>query len=343
MEPARYWHQEPEGGICCDLCPHRCHIPDERTGRCRVRRVADGQLWAWGYGQLSSMQMDPIEKKPLYHFHPGTQILSVGGWGCNFSCVFCQNWSISQKTMAGGHVISPEHVVEEARRHTSVGVAYTYNEPIINVEYVIETAVRARAAGLTNVLVTNGFVNSDPAADLLDVIDAVNVDLKSMDDTFYRKECGGRVEPVKAFCRQAVEAGCHVEITNLVIPGLNDADEQVARLAGWIAETLGRSVPMHLSAYRPMYKMHVPPTPAATLVRAHALCRERLDYVYLGNVMTREGCNTVCPECGAVLIARIGYGTRVTGLSAGACTACGRRFDGVTGRSGSDSGSGRES
>jgi pyruvate formate lyase activating enzyme len=331
MEPARYWHEEPDGIIRCDLCPHRCRIPDERAGCCRVRRVADRHLWAWGFGQLSSINLDPIEKKPLYHFYPGARILSIGGWGCNFSCHFCQNWSISQKTMAGGRVATCEHVVEEALRCGSIGVAYTYNEPCINIEYVMETARRARAAGLVNVLVTNGYINREPAIDLLDVIDAANVDLKSMDEEFYRKQCGGSLEPVKDFCRLVAEAGRHLEITNLVIPGLNDAETQLVSLAEWIASSLGHTVPLHLSAYRPMYKMHVPQTPTATLVRAHALCRRSLDYVYLGNVMTREGRDTLCPGCGAVQIARIGYGTRVVGLSAGACSACGRPFDGIPG------------
>ena len=331
MKTAAHWHRTEGGKVQCDLCPHRCTVAEGKQGRCRVRWVRHGELIALAYGCVSSANLDPIEKKPLYHFHPGADIFSVGGWGCNFSCRFCQNWSISQEYREQGARHRAEDIVDSALRgahgRPSVGIAYTYNEPLIAFEFVRDCAALAREQGLTNVLVTNGYVNPEPAAELLPLIDALNVDIKSSDADFYREYCGGTLEPVLAFAQQAVAAGCHVEATNLVIPGLNDGRETIAALAGWIADNLGPAIPLHLSAYRPEYHMDIARTPSATLEEAWTLCRERLDYVYVGNIVSTQGQDTVCPGCGHALVRRQGYRTRITGVRDGACTSCGRKAD----------------
>ena len=255
---AKFWKTGADGRLECELCPHRCRLAEGQSGICRVRRASGGRLVAEGYGRISSAALDPVEKKPLYHFHPGSAIFSIGGWGCNLGCVFCQNWTISQTFEAAPRSFAPEEVVRRASAEKeSVGIAYTYNEPMIGWEFVHDCAALARKAGLLNVLVTNGFVNTAPAAELLPMTDALNVDIKSMEEKFYRTQCRGQLRPVLDFCRQAVAAGCHVEITNLVIPGLNDRDELFESLAGWIADNLGSLTPLHLSAYHPQYKMDI--------------------------------------------------------------------------------------
>lgn len=298
-----------------------------KAGLCGVRRNDAGVLRAVGYGRVSSAGLDPIEKKPLYHFLPGSDIFSVGGWGCNLSCSFCQNWSISQEAPPAGRPCTPSAIAEQGAEAGSVGVAYTYNEPLIGFEFVRDCAQACRGNGLRNVLVTNGFVNPEPAAELLPWIDALNIDVKSMDDAFYRSLCGGSLAPVLAFARQARAAGCHVEITNLLIPGHNDDDAGIARLAEWVVDALGATVPLHLSAYFPRYKLNAQATAAETLIAARAIATRSLSYVYLGNVATREGRDTCCPACGHVLVARSGYCTRITGIEDSRCTRCGRPAD----------------
>jgi pyruvate formate lyase activating enzyme len=327
MKSARFWHEAGGGRVQCDLCPHRCLVGEGKNGRCRVRGVRAGQFVALGYGRVSSAHLDPIEKKPLYHFHPGRSIFSVGGWGCNFACAFCQNWTISQEAQLDSEACEPEDVAARAAAGGSVGIAYTYNEPLVGFEFVLDCARLVRRAGAANVLVTNGFVQSEPAAELLPLIDALNVDIKSIEESFYREHCRGSLAPVLAFCKQAMAAGCHVEVTNLLIPGLNESDDQVGRLAAWVAANLGPATPLHLSAYHPEHTMTAPPTPVEVLERAHALCKRELSYVYLGNAVTEVGRDTLCPGCGAVLVSRLGYRTRIEALDRGACRTCGRNAD----------------
>jgi pyruvate formate lyase activating enzyme len=329
MKTARFWHVRPDGRIECELCPHGCVLTEGKTGLCRIRGVEGGELRAMGYGLISSANLDPIEKKPLYHFHPGALIFSVGGWGCNFACFFCQNWQISQQVLASGRTYAPEDVISMARTEGSFGIAYTYNEPLVGIEFVLDCVRLARKAGLANVLVTNGYVRPGPAAELLPLVDALNLDIKSLDDAFYRQRCRGTLQPVLDFARQAVAARCHVEITNLLIPGLNDADSSVAALAEWVAANLGENVPLHVSGYRPEYKSDIGPTPVSNLRHAYDICRRRLPYVYIGNAMADRGQDTECPQCGAVLIRRRGYATAVVGAEGQACRACGRPIDAV--------------
>jgi len=327
MKSAAFWHPVEAGKVQCELCPHHCVIAEKKTGLCGIRRVDDGGLVAAGYGLLSARHNDPIEKKPLYHFHPGSQIFSIGGWGCNFACGFCQNWQISQAVNAQAPSFRPDEVVQAARDQHSLGIAYTYNEPLINYEFVRDCARLARPAGLLNVLVTNGFIEERPAAELLPLIDALNIDIKSMDEAFYKQQCRGALAPVLRFARQAVAEGCHVEITNLLIPGLNDGKEQVGRVSAWMAANLGRETPLHLSAYHPEYKMDLPSTPTAVLERALARCQRDLTYVYMGNVLSSAGQNTLCPKCAQELIVRQGYTVRIVGIVNHACRQCGRPAD----------------
>lgn len=330
MQAARYWEGVDAGKIHCTLCPHGCTLGEGQTGRCHVRTVEDGALLSAGYGLISSAQVDPIEKKPLYHFCPGEEIFSIGGWGCNFACVFCQNWTISQQVIKGHRTYTPEQIISKAQQMGGIGIAYTYNEPLVSIEFVRDCAELARQAGLKNVLVTNGYINPEPAAELLPFIDALNVDVKSMDDAFYVKKCRGHVQPVIDLAEQAHAEGCHLEITNLIIPGCNDDDALVESLATWMATALGPHTPLHLSAYRPQFKLEIPATTAAQLVRARELALEHLAYVYLGNVLSSAGQDTVCPGCGATLISRRGYCTGLPGIADGLCAACRRPADIIT-------------
>lgn len=325
MQTARHWHLLDDTRIQCDLCPHACRLMEGGRGRCKVRGVNNGQLMALAHGSVSSIAMDPIEKKPLYHFYPGSQIFSIGGWGCNLSCTCCQNWSIAQEFEIG-QTFEPADVLEQASQNDSIGIAYTYNEPLIGYEFVDACARLARERGLQNVLVTNGFVCSTPAAELLPFIDALNIDIKSMDASFYEAYCQGRLAPVLDFAQQAHAAGCHVEITNLLIPGLNDSEQHVRRLATWIRDTLGPTIPLHLSAYRPEYKMRIPATSPSGVLAAYGWCKALLNHVYVGNLSVATGQDTICPDCGAILIKRVGYRTRPEQIAQGACRNCGRRM-----------------
>ena len=324
---AKFWHALEKGDVQCELCPHECTVSEGKTGICRVRGCVEGELRALGYGKVSSCSLDPIEKKPLYHFLPGADILSVGGWGCNLRCTFCQNWDISQGFPDDARSYSADDLVKAASSGNSVGIAYTYNEPLIAFEFVENCATLVHAQGMKNILVTNGFVQREPAARLLPLIDALNVDIKSMKEDFYRTLCGGSLAPVLEFCKQAREAGCHLEVTNLIIPGHNDEEASIGELGAWVATHLGATTPLHLSAYFPRYKLGARPTPTGVLSRAREISRQSLDYVYIGNVATAEGQNTDCPGCGETLASRRGYRTSVVGVDNGACRKCGRPVD----------------
>lgn len=321
MKEAAFYEKRPDGTVQCHLCPHQCVIAEGRHGRCRVRTNRGGTLYSDIYGLITSAAMDPIEKKPLYHFHPGSSILSLGTRGCNFACEFCQNWSISQAD-AGTSPLPSKAAVQAAQREASIGIAYTYNEPLIWFEYVFETAKLAREAGLVNVLVSNGYVSPEPLEELLPYVDAMNLDIKAIRPDFYKRLCHGTLEPVLATARTAARR-THLEVTNLVIPGHNDTDEEFEELGRWIAGELGPHIPTHLSAYFPRYKLKAPPTPVETLERAHEILSRRLRYVYLGNCQSDRGAATRCHGCGAVLITRKGYRAQAVGLRGSACAACG--------------------
>ena len=331
MKSAEYWHNLEEDRVQCDLCPHHCKLSRGETGLCKARGVREGDMKALCYGMVSSSHIDPIEKKPLYHFHPGSMIFSVGGWGCNFACDFCQNWSISQEVLMEAERCSPQNVVEQASVGGSIGIAYTYNEPLVGFEFVRDCARLIKARGLSNVLVTNGYIEREPAAELLTLVDALNIDIKSMTEGFYATHCRGRLSPVLSFAAQARAASCHVEITTLVIPGLNDEESELRSLANWIGENLGRETPLHLSAYHPQYRMNVPATSLSCLERAFVICSEQLDHVYIGNVISEAGQDTRCPSCEASLIVRRGYAVTMADIAGDECSRCGRRINIVSG------------
>ncbi len=321
---ARYYEKLDGRRVRCLLCPHRCLIAPGKRGNCRVRANVDGTLEASSYGRLVTVAIDPIEKKPLFHFHPGAQILSTGPNGCNLSCTFCQNWQISQTELPTQRA-SPAELVELAKRERSIGIAYTYTEPLVWFEYLLDACALARAAGLVNVLVSNGTINPEPLAELLPLVDAMNIDLKSMDQEFYRKVCGGDRNTVLHTIEQASQRSW-VEVTNLVIPGLNDADSNIDELAGWLAG-VDPLIPLHLSRYFPQYKLDAPPTPEDTLIRMKQRAAEKLSYVYVGNCTVPGGEDTNCPTCGNLLIARSGYTTRLAGIKGKNCRNCGRPAD----------------
>ncbi|MEW5946814.1 MAG: AmmeMemoRadiSam system radical SAM enzyme [bacterium] len=320
------YYRKMEKGVQCLLCPQVCVIAEGETGLCRTRRRRGDRLALENYGRYTSMAMDPIEKKPLYHFHPGREILSIGGKGCNLGCVFCQNWGISHEDPPTRR-ITPEKLADAADAPGNLGVAFTYNEPFIWFEFIRDCAGPLRDRGKKVVLVTNGYVNPEPLDEILPVIDAMNVDLKSFDDAFYRKYCSGRLAPVKRTIRKAAAAGTHVEVTLLLVTGLNDGDENVGRMADWLSE-VDDAIPFHISRFFPAYKLDLPPTPMEKMRRAYEIASEKLKYVYLGNLGDPRYSRTRCPSCGEIVIERTGYSTRVVGLKeGGACAGCGSGVD----------------
>lgn len=286
MHEAMYYRSLENGVVICELCPRDCVIKPGQKGFCRVRENRDGVLEALNYGKYTVAAIDPVEKKPLYHFYPGSSILSVGTFGCNFHCGFCQNWQIAHQATEGESV-SAETLVTwalAAAKKGSIGVAYTYSEPLMWYEFILEAAKQVQKVGQKNVLVTNGFINPEPFKRLLPYIDALNIDVKGFTEEFYRKIVKGKLEPVLATAEAAYQAGKHVEITTLLIPGLNDSKEEVEKLVCWISEKLGPEVPLHFSRYFPNYQLDLPSTPIKTLQSAQEIALKKLNYVYLGNV-----------------------------------------------------------
>ena len=319
-----------EDTVRCLLCPHHCLIrPDER-GICGVRENRNGEIALITAGVISGYALDPIEKKPLYHFRPGSMILSVGSYGCNLRCDFCQNYHISQNLPKEQTVrLKPEQLVRQAARaRGNIGIAYTYNEPVIWYEYVAECARLAASEGLENVMVTNGYINREPLREMTDFIDAFNIDLKSFSNEFYRKYAGATLKPVLEAIKIIASSGRHLEITTLILPGLNDSPAAMRQEAGWIAENAGRKVPLHLSRYFPMYRRNDPATPPETIMLLQEVAEEYLDYVYTGNMQGADGgSDTRCPSCQSVVIRRSGYSTRITGLTdEGQCQSCGHQI-----------------
>jgi pyruvate formate lyase activating enzyme len=326
--PARWWHATDDGRIQCDLCPRDCRLGDGQRGMCFVRqREGDGMVLTT-YGKSSGFALDPIEKKPLNHFYPGTSVLSFGTAGCNLACKFCQNWDISKSREMDRLTdqASPEAIARAAVEAGATSVAFTYNDPTIFAEYAMDVADACHAVGLKTVAVTAGYIHPAPRRELYAKIDAANVDLKAFTDDFYFKQTAAHLEPVKDTLRYLVhETSVWTEITTLLIPGLNDSDAELAELSAWVAGELGVDVPLHFSAFHPDYKMNDRPrTPPETLRRARAIARDHgLRYVYTGNVHDREGDTTSCPSCGTAVIERDWYEILDAKLDHGACAACG--------------------
>jgi pyruvate formate lyase activating enzyme len=323
-----------EGGhVICRLCAHRCNVAPGRFGTCGVRENRGGTLVTHAYGELVAVHVDPIEKKPLYHFLPGTTSMSIAAAGCNFKCGFCQNWEISQARDAGpgrgpGRETAPEAVVRAALDQGCRSISYTYTEPTIFFEYAYDTAKLAREAGLANVFVTNGYMTADALASIRPYLDAANVDLKAFKDETYKKVCGARLQPVLDSILLMRKLGIWVEVTTLVVPGMNDGEDELRDIARFLAD-VDPTLPWHISRFHPDYRYtEAPPTPVAVLRRAREIGREAgLAFVYVGNV-AREGEDTLCPGCGRTLVKRRGFGIEANAIASGACPSCGATIAG---------------
>lgn len=328
MKTAQYYRKLEDGKVQCLLCPHLCTLSGGKTGKCGVRKNVNADLVTDTYGKVSAIHYDPIEKKPLYHFHPGSIILSIGSIGCTLRCSFCQNCDISQADVSVFHWLkdySPEEIVHMAAGHrANIGIAFTYNEPTVSYEYMLAVARLAKERGLKTVMVSNGYINGDPLDRLLPFMDAFNIDLKAFRDEFYRVQTGASLAPVLATLKTLKAAGKHVEITNLIIPGLNDDPAVFSEMIGWISTELGAYTVLHLSRYFPHHKLRLYPTPVKTLSDLYAMASKKLHYVYLGNVASPEGQQTRCAACGEWLIERTGYHTEIKSITAdNKCKKCG--------------------
>lgn len=328
---ARYYRKLTGDKIQCTLCPHNCLIADGKSGICRVRSNDGGILYSDMYDCLAATQFDPIEKKPLYHFYPGSEILSLGGLGCNFRCSCCQNYEISQTGKAGFprlQYISVQDVVKTAIiRADNLGIAYTYNEPFIWYEFMFDIARQIKKYQGKNVIVSNGYINEKPLKAILPFIDAFNIDIKSFDEEMYRKFTGGDLNSILKNLKIIVKSGKHLEITMLIIPGINDVFSQFETMVQWLVSNLGKDVPLHLSRYFPHYQLKTNPTSLSLINEFAEYAGNYLSYIYTGNTPGNEHQNTICPNCGTLVIRREGYLTRLTALDAhGFCSSCGQKI-----------------
>ena len=328
------WRVLEEGKVECYLCAHRCQVAAGKFGVCGVRENQEGKLVTRVYGEVIAAHVDPIEKKPHYHFLPGTDSFSIATVGCNFRCPFCQNWQISQagkkdKGFGGGQALSPEEIVQAAKKRGCRSISYTYTEPTIFFEYAYDAAKLARETGLANVFVTNGYMTAEALRMIQPYLDAANVDLKSFQDETYKKVCGARLGPVLDSIRLMRELGVWIEVTTLVVPGMNDGEKELGDIARFIA-SVSPEIPWHISRFHPDYKYtQTPATPLETLRKAAALAREAgLEFIYVGNVWG-ESEATSCPRCGKVLIRRSGFVVEENRVKAGKCYSCGSPIAGV--------------
>jgi pyruvate formate lyase activating enzyme len=331
VKEAQFWEAAADRAVNCRLCHHRCAIRPGRRGLCGVRENCDGRLFSLVYGQPAAINLDPVEKKPLHHFLPGSLAFSFGTRGCNFHCRHCQNCEISQvrgQSLAFVAELAPGQLVDQALAAGAASVAYTYTEPTIFLEYAADVARIAQARGLRNLFVTNGYITPEALRSVAPLVDAANLDLKFFREDRYREVCGARLQPVLDTIRLYHQLGIWIEITTLVIPGYNDDDDQLTRIAGFVAG-LDRDIPWHLSAFHPAHQMlTVPPTPPAALIRAQALGQAAgLRFVYLGNLGVPA--DTLCPGCGAPLVERLGMATIANHLDQGRCPQCHRDIPGV--------------
>ncbi len=332
--PAKYWHKLDDGRLQCDLCPRDCKLHEGQRGVCFVRGMAEGQMVITTYGRSSGFCVDPVEKKPLNHFYPGSSAFSFGTAGCNLACKFCQNWDISKsrdmdKLMERA---TPEAIAQEAQMRGSKSVAFTYNDPVVFFEYALDAADACHALGIQTIAVTAGYMHDAPRREFYAKMDAANIDLKGFKDDFYFKLCGGHLQPVlDTLAYVHHDTNCWLEITTLLIPGHNDADADIKALSEWVAKELGPDVPLHFSAFKPDWKMmDVPPTPSSTLSRARRIAQDAgLHYVYTGNVHDAEGGTTYCLKCHHATIVRDWYVIGHYDLApGGACPECGTKIAG---------------
>ena len=330
---ARYWEPLEGKTVQCQLCPNFCVLSNGKKGRCGARINVDGKLFTMVYARPVAVHIDPIEKKPLSHFLPGTTAFSIATAGCNLGCVFCQNWQISQARPEDSQsmVLQPEDVVRLAKEYKCATIAYTYTEPTIFYEYMIDTAKLAKVSGVKNVMHTCGYINPKPLKELLKYMDAANVDLKGFSEQYYVEMCSGHLDPVLETIKTIKRSGVWLEITNLVIPGKNDDPKMIRAMCSWIMKNAGPDVPLYFSAFMPQYKLTgVPPTPEKTLEDAYKIAKsEGLNYVYIGNVYGNIGESTFCPKCGKMIVERKGFETLKVDIVDGKCKYCGHKIAGV--------------
>jgi len=323
---AKFWKTISDKKVQCNLCSHNCKIDDGNYGICRVRKNEDEKLYTMIYGSVSSIAVDPIEKKPLYHFYPGSSVLSLGTVGCNFKCLHCQNYGISTAGLDYPHLreVSPEQVIELAKKQGCEGIAWTYNEPAIWHEFSFDTSKLAKQNDLYTVYVSNGYITEDPLREISPYLDAINVDIKAFHEEFYKKVCKARLEPVLECCELVKELGIHLEVTYLIIPGYNDSTEEITSFCKWVIEKIGNNVPVHFSRFHPDYKMtDVKVTPMNTMLDAYDVAKKTgILFPYLGNVPNDEYDNTICPNCGNECINRQGYSIDLGGLNKNKCSNC---------------------
>jgi len=328
---AMYQAETPKG-IRCLICPNECTLKEGELSDCRNRRVYQGKLFTIAYGNPCAVHLDPIEKKPLYHYLPDSNAFSIATAGCNLACLNCQNWTISQSSPeeTENYDLMPHRVIEQARKYDCRSIAYTYSEPITWYEYLFDTGKLAREAGIKNVLVSAGYINRDPLLNLCKVIDAANIDLKSMDDSIYLKLNAGKLEPVLNTLITLKEEGVWLEITNLVIPSWTDDLDMIRRMCNWLAQNGFDDTPLHFSRFHPQYKLpRLPVTPLNTLAAAKEIAHsEGLKYIYIGNVPGSKDTNTLCPACGEILVERSGYTIKSMRLQNGVCPNCSESIPG---------------
>jgi len=332
-QKARHWSALPDGRVICELCPNGCRIDDGGRGDCRVRENRKGELQTLVHSRACSLHVDPIEKKPMFHYMPGSVALSVATPGCNFTCRFCQNWQISQfppERVECTHV-TPDDLVKAAKAQGAPTIAYTYSEPVVFYEYMYDTAKAGRKAGVGSVMISNGFIEKQPLSELCEHLTGVKVDLKAFTEDFYRKTCSGRLQPVLDSLQTLRKLGMWTEIVVLLVPTLNDSEDETRQMCKWVVENLGPDVPMHFSRFHPTYMLkELPPTPVETVVRAREIASaEGVHFAYVGNVSPHKYENTYCPGCGRVLIRRIGYVVRENALADGRCPDCQTAIPGV--------------
>jgi pyruvate formate lyase activating enzyme len=336
LEPPRVLYCHTGHGsnyVRCQLCPRQCIISEGSRGECRVRENRGGKLHTMVYGHVCAVNVDPIEKKPLYHFLPSSSAFSIATPGCNLHCLYCQNWPISQypPEEVDSVDLQPEAVVEAALGSGSSSIAYTYSEPTVFFEYMLDTARLARQQGLRNVVVSAGYINLEPLQLLCDTVDAIKIDLKGFNEEFYKDVCDGSLQPVLEAIQAIHRWGVHLEIVNLVVPTLNDDDAELRDLARWVVDELGPNVPLHFSRFGPMYKLtNLPPTPVETLERARQAALEAgVKYAYIGNVPGHAANHTYCPRCGEIVVGRLGFAVQAYHVEDGACEFCGEPLVGV--------------
>ena len=333
VREARYYRQLDNEKVQCLLCPKKCVTGNGKRGVCRVRENQAGSYKTLVYGRLTSMNLDPIEKKPLFHFLPSTTALSVATAGCNVRCKFCQNWNISQANPeeVRFRYVSPEELVQTARRYGARSIAYTYNEPIVFIEYMLDSATLAKAQGVHSVMISNGYLNRKPLDDLCKQLSAIKVDFKAFSDRFYHQTVSGSLQPVLDTMVRIKEQGVWLEMVYLVITTLNDEPQELREMCQWIINNLGTDVPLHFTRYHPQYLLkNLPPTPIPTLQTAYQIARDAgIQYVYLGNVPTNPAENTYCASCGKMVVERTGFAIRSVSLQDGKCAFCGNPIPGI--------------